>query len=72
VQALVRPRREGPAMLLLTVPAKMRGDDVEALLETARALIAELTLSTNNPRHLPRRRQSCANGGLASRPDGRR
>ena len=41
VQALVRPGREGPALLLLTVPAKMRGDEVEALLETARALIAE-------------------------------
>jgi hypothetical protein len=49
VQALVRPRREGPAMLLLTVPAKMRGDDVEALLETARALIAEADAVDQQP-----------------------
>ena len=46
-----------------TVPAKTKGDDVEALLETARAIRAELTLLTRNPRHRPRRRQSCANGG---------
>ena len=49
MQALVRPRREGPAMLLLTVPARMKGDDVEALLETARALIAEADAVDQEP-----------------------
>lgn len=49
VQALVRPRREGPAMLLLTVPVNMTGADVLALLETARALIAEADAVDEEP-----------------------
>ena len=49
VQALVRPWRDGAAMLLLTIPARMRGDDVEALLETARALIAEADAVDQEP-----------------------
>ena len=36
-------------MLLLTVPARMRGNDVEALLETARALIAEADAVDQEP-----------------------
>jgi hypothetical protein len=41
VQAMVRERRDGPAQLYLTVPAKTTGSEVAAMLDLARALIAE-------------------------------
>ena len=41
VQALVRGKRDDPARLYLTVPNKAAGQDVLAMLDVARALIAE-------------------------------
>ena len=41
VQAMVRGKPDGPAHLFVTVPVKARGSEVEAMLDTVLALIAE-------------------------------
>ena len=41
MQAMVHGKPDGPAWLYVTVPAKASGSEVEAMLDTARALIAE-------------------------------
>ncbi|HEV2374482.1 MAG TPA: hypothetical protein VGS19_20260 [Streptosporangiaceae bacterium] len=41
VKAMVRGKPDGPARLYLAIPAKARGSEVEAMLDTARALLAE-------------------------------
>ena len=41
LQAMVRGKRDGPVRLYLTVPVRASGSEVQAMLDTARALIAE-------------------------------
>jgi hypothetical protein len=49
IQVTVRARPDGPAMFSLTVPVKMSGADVLAMLDTARALIAEADAVDQEP-----------------------
>jgi hypothetical protein len=49
VRAMVREKRDGPARLYLTVPAKATGSEVAAMLDLARALIAEADAVDQSP-----------------------
>jgi hypothetical protein len=49
VRAMVREKQDGPARLYLTVPAKTTGSDVTAMLDLARALIAEADAVDQSP-----------------------
>lgn len=61
VQAIVRGKPNGPAHLFVTVPVKARASEVEAMLDTARALIAEADAvdlapaSSNSPEAVARK-----------------
>jgi hypothetical protein len=49
VPAMVRPNRDGPALLHLTVPPKTNASDVQAMLDVARTLIAEADAADQSP-----------------------
>jgi len=49
VQAKVHEKRDGPALLFLTVPTKTEGSAVAAMLDLARALIAETDAVDQSP-----------------------
>jgi hypothetical protein len=49
IQATARGRPDGPAMLALTVPVKTSGAEARAMLDTARALIAEADAVDQQP-----------------------
>ena len=49
VQAMVREKRDGPARLFLTVPIRTGGSEVVAMLDLARALIAETDAVDQSP-----------------------
>ena len=49
IQATARGRPDGPAMLALTVPVKTSGAEARAMLDTARALIAEADAVDQEP-----------------------
>jgi hypothetical protein len=49
VQARVYERRDGPAQLSLTVPARARGREVTAMLELARSLLSEADAVDQSP-----------------------
>jgi hypothetical protein len=49
VPAMVYARRDGPALLHLTVPVKTNPSDVQAMLDVARTLIAETDAVDQSP-----------------------
>jgi hypothetical protein len=49
VQARVHVKRDGPALLLITVPVKARGSAVTAMLDLARALLVEADAVDQSP-----------------------
>jgi hypothetical protein len=49
VQAMVHEKRDGLARLFLTVPIKTEGGEVAAMLDLARALIAEADAVDQSP-----------------------